>query len=162
MSSRDKHSCHYSRIYEVYTDGSSSWKKKDAAWAFVAYRDGKEIYSKSGYMPPCDTATNSKAELMGMLEFFRSVRTVNQAPAQFLVFTDSRYVIYCIHGLRRWKAEGRQTKHIEEIEEIVSRLESVSETHSIKVRWVKGHSGNEGNERADFLATTCRKEAGGG
>ena len=71
------------------------------------------------------------------------------------IYTDSEYVkngiTTWIHG---WKARGWKTadkKPVKNIE-LWQRLDELNAAHGVEWRWVKGHAGDPGNERADVLA----------
>ena len=80
------------------------------------------------------------------------------------VYTDSSYVqqgiTTWIHG---WKARGWKTADKKPVknEDLWKALDAAAAKHSVTWRWVKGHAGDPGNERADLLANkgveTARK-----
>ena len=71
------------------------------------------------------------------------------------IYTDSNYVkegiTSWIHG---WKARGWKTADKKPVKnvELWQRLDELNAQHKVTWRWVKGHSGDPGNERADQLA----------
>jgi ribonuclease HI len=71
------------------------------------------------------------------------------------VHTDSQYVqkgiSEWIHG---WKARGWKTAAKEPVKnvDLWQALDAAQAAHAIQWRWVKGHAGHDGNERADALA----------
>ena len=78
-----------------------------------------------------------------------------QKSCKVTVYTDSEYVkngiTTWIHG---WKQRGWKTadkKPVKNIE-LWQRLDELNAAHSVQWRWVKGHAGDPGNERADRLA----------
>ncbi len=95
--------------------------------------------------------TNNRMELMAVIEALASLKR----RCGVTVYTDSAYVkngiTTWIHG---WKARGWQTadkKPVKNIE-LWQRLDTLNAAHAVQWRWVKGHSGDPGNERADQLA----------
>ena len=72
-----------------------------------------------------------------------------------VLYTDSEYVRRGItEWLTQWKSRNWRTaarKPVKNID-LWQRLDAIAVTHEIEWHWVKGHSGNEGNERADQLA----------
>ena len=69
--------------------------------------------------------------------------------------TDSQYVQLGISGwINKWKKNGWRTadKKAVKNEDLWRRLDEVAAQHDIEWLWVKGHAGDEGNERADELA----------
>ena len=78
-------------------------------------------------------------------------------PCKVVIYLDSQYVrqgiTEWIHG---WKAKGWRTSTKQPVKnaELWQRLDKLvhESGHQIEWRWVKGHSGDPGNERADMLA----------
>lgn len=75
--------------------------------------------------------------------------------ASVVVHTDSEYVrqgiTAWIHNWKRrgWRtADGKPVKNVE----LWQRLDALAAGHDVTWRWVKGHAGDPGNERADALA----------
>ena len=94
-------------------------------------------------------ATNNIAELEAIRTGLRAIKNID-LPVR--IFTDSRYA-YGILNLG-WKARKNQ-------DIIQSIKKTLLKFNDLKIIKVKGHSGHEGNERADFLATSAIKKAGG-
>ena len=71
------------------------------------------------------------------------------------LYSDSKYVLQGINEwLPAWKARGWRTADKKPVKnlELWQRLEKIAKKHEISWNWVKGHSGNPLNERADELA----------
>ena len=76
-------------------------------------------------------------------------------PSEVDLYTDSQYVQKGItEWLRSWKARGWKTASREPVKnaDLWRRLDEVSSRHQVRWHWVRGHSGHDGNERADALA----------
>jgi len=76
-------------------------------------------------------------------------------PCSVVLYTDSVYVQKGItEWLANWKARGWKTAAKKPVknDDLWRRLDEVAAQHEIEWRWVKGHAGNPGNERADELA----------
>jgi ribonuclease HI len=91
---------------------------------------------------------------MELTAVIRALAALNQR-SRVTVYTDSAYVkdgiTKWIHG---WKQRGWTTadkKPVKNIE-LWQQLETLNAAHAVTWRWVKGHSGDPGNERADQLA----------
>ena len=76
-------------------------------------------------------------------------------PCEIILYTDSKYVLQGIEEwIHNWKKRGwkgankRPVKNIE----LWKELDELRDEHNIKWNWVKGHSGDPGNETADMLA----------
>ncbi|MBW2602877.1 MAG: ribonuclease HI [Deltaproteobacteria bacterium] len=127
----------------IYTDGASAGNPGPSGIG-VVLRFGKHKKEISKYI---GITTNNMAELEAIRSGLMSVKSSN-LPVR--VFTDSRYA----HGVltQGWKAQKNQDI-IESIKKILSKF------NDLKLIKVKGHAGIEGNERADFLATSAIKKA---
>ena len=128
----------------IFTDGASSGNPGPAGIG-VFMRFGaheKEISKFIG------EATNNIAELKAIEAGLLAVKNTD---LPVLVYTDSNYA-YGVLSLG-WKSK----KNKEIIEGIKKRISKFKNLTFVKV---KGHSGHEGNERADYLATTAIKNAG--
>jgi ribonuclease HI len=74
---------------------------------------------------------------------------------QVIVYTDSEYVRKGItEWITGWKRRGWKTADNKPVKnaELWQALEQAANAHQVEWRWVKGHSGDPGNERADGLA----------
>jgi ribonuclease HI len=92
-------------------------------------------------------------EIMAVIEALSALKR----PCQVTLHLDSEYVLKgiteWIHG---WKARGWRTAAKAPVKnvDLWQRLDAVvsSSGHQIDWRWVRGHAGDPGNERADALA----------
>lgn len=131
----------------IWTDGACSGNPGPGGWGalLVSGEKRKEIY---GGEP--DT-TNNRMELMGAIEALN----VLTGPKKVTLHTDSTYVkdglTKWIHG---WKKNGWKTAAKKPVKnkDLWQALETACERHDITWKWVKGHAGDAGNERADELA----------
>ena len=72
-------------------------------------------------------------------------------PCEVALFTDSEYVRDGItQWIHAWKAKGwkKKVKNID----LWQDLDAAVSRHKVKWHWVRGHAGDEFNERCDFLA----------
>jgi len=95
--------------------------------------------------------TNNRMELMAVIEALNALTR----PSRVVLHTDSQYVQKGItEWLRSWKARGWRTASKEPVKnvDLWQRLDEAAAPHEIEWVWVRGHSGHNGNERADALA----------
>ena len=127
----------------IYTDGASSGNPGPSGIGIVL-NYGKHEKEISKYI---GIATNNIAELeairTGLLE-------IKNTDLPVRLFTDSSYAYGVL--VQGWKAKKNQ-------EIIGSIINIISKFNDLKIIKVKGHGGIEGNERADFLATSAIKKA---
>ncbi|MBI2895122.1 MAG: ribonuclease HI [Deltaproteobacteria bacterium] len=121
----------------VFTDGACSGNPGAAAIG-VVIDDGTRTREHGEYLT--DEGTNNLAELTAIL---RGLQAVGDLDRPTVLFTDSQYAIGVL--LKGWKAKV----HIP----LIARIKKLmQEFRSLEVRYVPGHAGIEGNERADELA----------
>jgi ribonuclease HI len=76
-------------------------------------------------------------------------------PCSVTLYTDSKYVMNGITSwIKGWKGNGWKTSAKQPVKnaDLWQALDSATARHEVEWRWVKGHSGDRGNERADALA----------
>lgn len=133
--------------FEIYTDGACRGNPGPGGWA-VLIRAGDGERSLQG--AEAET-TNNRMELMAAIMALRELPAGSAAT----VYTDSEYVMKGIsEWLPAWKARGWKTAAKKPVknQDLWQALDDVSVRHRIRWEWVKGHSGNPGNERVDRLA----------
>jgi ribonuclease HI len=90
-------------------------------------------------------------ELMAVIQALEALKR----PCRLTVYLDSEYVrkgiTEWIHG---WQQRGWKTADRKPVKnaELWQRLDALRKLHHVQWRWVKGHAGDPGNERADALA----------
>ena len=118
----------------LYTDGSCSPNPGKGGWGVIALFPDCEIHLNG----TDNQTTNNLMELTAVIE---GLKYFNHEK-EFLIYSDSLYVINCANGL--WK----RTKNKELWEE----YDTVSANKKITFVWVKGHNGDHYNELVDKLA----------
>ncbi|WP_332697547.1 ribonuclease HI [Bosea sp. (in: a-proteobacteria)] len=132
---------------EIWTDGACSGNPGPGGWGAILSFKGKERELSGGEA----MTTNNRMELMGAIS---ALETLTR-PCTVALHTDSQYlrqgITSWIHG---WKKNGWKTADRKPVknEELWKRLEAALKQHKIDWKWVKGHAGDEMNERADALA----------
>jgi len=95
--------------------------------------------------------TNNRMELTAVIEALGALKR----PSHVILHTDSQYVMKGItEWIRGWKVKGWKTAAKEPVKnaDLWRTLDEAVARHEIQWVWVKGHSGHNGNERADALA----------
>ena len=131
----------------MYTDGACKGNPGIGGWGvFIKYRYNED--NLSGF--ELDT-TNNKMELMAVIEGLKTI----PPNSEVTVFTDSQYVKNGIsQWIINWKRNGWKTASKKPVKnkDLWQRLDILVKKNKVDWKWVKGHSGNPGNERADQLA----------
>ena len=132
----------------IYTDGACSGNPGIGGWGIVILELKKEpIFLNGGD----DNTTNNQMELTAAikaLKYFEDRKKIT-------LFTDSQYVKNGIESwINNWKKNGWKTASKKPVKnkELWVELDLLIAKHNIIWKWVKGHSGNLYNEKADFLA----------
>tara|TARA_R110002096_G_scaffold2922_4_gene14801 strand:- start:835 stop:1227 length:393 start_codon:yes stop_codon:yes gene_type:complete len=101
--------------------------------------------------------TNNRMELTAAIEALKALKV----PADVRLWTDSKYVLQGItEWLPNWKKRNWRTSANKPVKnaDLWRELEAERTRHRIDWRWVRGHSGEEGNETADALANQAIDE----
>ena len=134
---------------QIYTDGACKGNPGPGGWGAWLKSGATEKELFGGEL----NTTNNRMELQAVIEGLGALKR----PCKVVLYLDSQYVRMGItEWIRGWKAKGWMTASKQPVKnvELWQRLDKlVSEGgHQIEWRWVKGHSGDPGNERADMLA----------
>lgn len=131
----------------IYTDGACKGNPGPGGWGVVLKYKGK---TKELYGGERET-TNNRMELIAAITALESLTR----SCSVQLNTDSKYVLQGItEWMANWKKRGWKTvsRHPVKNEDLWRRLDAAIARHDIDWKWVKGHSGEQGNERADALA----------
>jgi ribonuclease HI len=147
----------------IYTDGACRGNPGPGGWGVIFNYKGKikELYGAEKH------TTNNRMELMAAIQ---ALETLTR-PCSVQINSDSIYVLKGITDwMPNWKKRGWKTAARTPVknEDLWRRLDAAIATHKVEWRWVKGHSGDSGNDRADVLANlgidslnlsgTCKSE----
>jgi ribonuclease HI len=135
----------------IYTDGGADPNPGPGGWAAILIHDAsgrvKEISGGEPY------TTNNRMELTAAIEALSALRE----PCEVRLLTDSEYLRSGItRWAEKWQADGwvrGKKKQPVENADLWQRLLAVAARHEIAWKWVRGHTGDRYNERADSLAT---------
>jgi len=136
----------------IHTDGACSGNPGPGGWGAVLQYNGTVKDLSGGENP----TTNNRMELMGAIAALEALKS----PCEVELYTDSTYVRHGIMTwLAGWKKNGWKTADKKPVknQDLWERLEAATHRHTITWHWVKGHSGDEFNERADQLACAAVK-----
>lgn len=134
---------------DIYTDGACKGNPGPGGWgALLKSADArKELFG--GELG----TTNNRMEMMAVIEALTALKR----PCKVRLHVDSQYVLKGMtEWLPGWKARGWKTASKAPVKnvDLWQRLDALVNdgTHQIEWRWVRGHNGDPGNERADELA----------
>ena len=140
----------------LFTDGACRGNPGPGGWGvLLRYGDReRELYGGE------TATTNNRMELRAAIEGLKALRE----PCEVTLTTDSTYVMKGLtEWLPGWKARGWRTAGRKPVKnaELWRELDAEAGRHTVRWEWVKGHSGHEGNERADALANRGIDELAG-
>jgi ribonuclease HI len=139
----------------IHTDGACVPNPGPGGWGALLRYGAHERELCGG---TAEQTTNNRMELTAPIEALESLTR----PSVVDLWTDSTHVR---NGITRWitgwKHNGWLTSAKQPVKnaDLWQRLEDACARHEVAWHWVKGHAGDEGNERADQLAARGLAEA---
>lgn len=140
---------HAANTLVIYTDGACSGNPGPGGWGALLCYNGHEKELNGGE----SMTTNNRMEMMAAIEALRTLKP--DYSGDIVIWTDSKYlkdgITNWIHGWKKrgWKkADKKPVVNVD----LWKALDAQVEGKSIDWKWIKGHAGDIGNERADELA----------
>ncbi|WP_203294833.1 ribonuclease HI [Maricaulis parjimensis] len=139
----------------IHTDGACSGNPGPGGWGAILEWNGHRKELKGGE----PETTNNRMEMMAAI---KALEALKRSDKDVILITDSVYlrdgITKWIHG---WKKRGWKTADKKPVKnvDLWQHLDELAKAHTIEWRWVKGHAGDPGNERADELAREGLAEA---
>ena len=134
-------------MIKIYTDGACKGNPGVGGWGALILQDDKNIELFGGE----NETTNNRMELMAVIMALKEM-----SPSEELtIYTDSTYVQKGIsEWIKNWKLNNWRSSSKKPVKnkDLWMQLDKASYARKINWEWVKGHAGNEGNEKADELA----------
>ncbi len=131
----------------VYTDGACKGNPGPGGWGALLEFNGLQKRLHGGELQ----TTNNRMELTAAISALEALKEA----CQVTLYTDSSYVMQGLtEWLPNWKARGWRTASRQPVknQDLWQQLDASAARHRIDWKWVKGHSGDPGNEEADRLA----------
>ena len=128
----------------IYTDGSCLGNPGPGGWGALVFGESEEPQRFSGHEAQ---TTNNRMELMAAIQGLEAV----PAGSKVVLHSDSSYLVNTM--TKNWK---RRVNH-----DLWERLDTLSGSHNVEWRWVRGHNGDRWNEAADRLAVAAMNIAAG-
>jgi ribonuclease HI len=137
-------------ISSLYTDGACTGNPGPGGWGVVVYFIDGSVYEMGGAEAQ---TTNNRMEMLAAIAALKLLATTGQTQPVTL-YTDSEYLKKGItQWVKGWKKKGWKTSTGNPVLN-QDLWETLDQLNSSKVNWehVRGHAGNEGNERCDAIA----------
>ena len=135
-------------MIEIYTDGACSGNPGIGGWGVVILINTDQPILLNGGE---NETTNNRMELTAAIQALKHF----EKKQSIKLITDSRYVKDGIESwIINWKKNGWKTSSKKPVKnkDLWIELDKLITFHDITWNWVKGHSGEKYNEKADFLA----------
>ena len=132
---------------QIYTDGACRGNPGPGGWGALITTAGRD-QELSGAE---NETTNNRMELTAAIMALREV----PAGSAVDIYTDSKYVMDGLNEwMPAWKKRGWKTADKKPVknQDLWQALDEANARHQVRWHWVKGHAGNDGNERVDRLA----------
>ena len=132
---------------EIYTDGACKGNPGPGGWGalLIAGKHRKRLYGGE------HETTNNRMELTAAIEALNALT----GKRRVILHTDSKYVEEGIESwMPNWKSRNWKTANKKPVKnrDLWLALDEAVGRHELVWKWVKGHTGNPGNEEADALA----------
>ena len=140
---------------EIYTDGACRGNPGSGGWGALLIHNETERKLFGG----TEDTTNNRMEMQAVIEALNTLKT----SCEITLYTDSKYVMDGINKwLPAWKSRNWTTANKKPVKnrDLWELLDKAVTKHNIEWNWVKGHTGNIGNEEADALANRGIDELG--
>jgi ribonuclease HI len=132
----------------LYTDGACSGNPCPGGWGAILEYEGHQKELSGGEA----NTTNNRMELSAVIAGLEALKE----PCEVEIISDSKYVVSAINEgwLRSWiknnwkKSDKKPVLNVELWQKYIE----VSQKHTLKFVWVRGHNGHEYNERCDAIA----------
>lgn len=140
----------------IFTDGSSRGNPGPGGYgAVLLFVDSKGVEHRRELSAGFERTTNNRMELLAVIV---ALEALNR-PCEVELHSDSQYVVNAInkHWIDGWQRRGWKTASKQPVKnpDLWERLLVAMKPHKVRFVWVKGHAGDELNERCDELATTA-------
>lgn len=136
---------------EVFTDGACKGNPGPGGWGWVI---PGEIWSSGAE----DPSTNQRMEVQAVLHAIQNV----DGPLE--IVSDSTYVVNCFRDgwWRGWERRGWRNSQKKDVanQDLWKPLIALYKERDVTFRWVKGHAGNQWNDKADELAVAAAEGDG--
>lgn len=132
----------------IYTDGGCRGNPGIGGWG-VWLRYGERDKKLNGFEK---NTTNNRMELMAAI---KALEVIKSSDIAIDLYTDSKYVMNGItQWVIGWKQKNWKTAAKKPVKnaDLWQKLDELNQKHQVNWQWVKGHSGDKGNDMADLLA----------
>ncbi len=144
-------------LVALFTDGACKGNPGPGGWAYIIKHpaSGKEREGSGGEA----LTTNNRMEMLAVIRGLEMLRQ----PLSVDLYSDSQYVLKGLETwMAGWKRRGWRTADGQAVknQDLWEALDRLRAPHSLRLHWVRGHSGHPENTRCDAMAVAARNAAG--
>ncbi len=142
----------------LFSDGACRGNPGPGGWAYILRdpRTGRDLEGSGGD----PMTTNNRMELLSVINGLKTLKK----PCTVEIVSDSQYVVKGLaEWMDGWKKKGwRRGKEAVKNLELWQELDRQRGIHTLRPRWIRGHTGHPENERCDQLAVAAAERAATG
>ncbi len=146
----------------IYADGACSGNPGPGGYGTVILQRSQCKELSAGFR----LTTNNRMEILGCIAGLLQL----EEPSDVTIYSDSSYVVNTMSKswALRWRSNGwKRREKTGELKDVLNqdlwvRMLDLCDKHRVRFEWVRGHDGNEGNERCDELARAAAAGAESG
>lgn len=144
-----------SKNVTIYTDGGCINNPGPGGYGVVLLYGDRRRELSGGFR----LTTNNRMEIMAAIAGLSALRE----SCRVTLHSDSQYLVNAIEQgwAARWQENGwkRNRKEMALNPDLWEELLNLCEKHKVTFKWVRGHAGNEENERCDELAQAMARSS---
>ncbi len=144
---------HATRVVVLYSDGACKGNPGVGGYGVILRCDSHEREISGAER----NTTNNRMELKAAIAGLETL----QGRCAVTIFTDSQYVKKGMtEWIKNWIAKGWRTSDRKPVlnRDLWEQLLELTKKHEVAWEWVRGHAGDELNERCDLLANRAIEE----
>jgi ribonuclease HI len=135
----------------IYTDGACLGNPGPGGYGVVLIYGERRKELSGGFR----MTTNNRMEILACIAGLQALKEA----CEVTIYSDSQYVVNAMtkSWAIRWRERGWKRKENGQLKDALNsdlwaQMLALCEQHRVRFEWVRGHNGNEGNERCDQLA----------
>ena len=137
----------------LYTDGGCLNNPGPGGYGVVMIYNSHRKELSGGFRK----TTNNRMEIFAAIAGLEALKE----PCRVTLFSDSQYLVYAIQKgwAGKWRANGWKRSNKEKAinPDLWERLLNLCDVHDVQFQWLRGHAGQNENERCDELAKAAAK-----
>lgn len=140
----------------IYTDGACIGNPGPGGYGVVILYNNRREELSGGFR----CTTNNRMEIIAAIAGLEALSDNYHVT----LYSDSQYLVHAISKgwVNKWKSNNwMRNKHEQALnQDLWKKLLALCETNKVEFIWVRGHKGNNENERSDYLATAAAHRHG--